>query len=321
MNNFETKLQEECGLSLQSLELKVLQVNLGFKCNLSCTHCHLECGPERTEMMDGETLSRIVQIAEKYRPEQIDITGGSPELHPHFQEFVLQLLKSGNSVQVRTNLAVLHESGMEKMPDFFASHKVGVVASMPCYLEENVRKQRGRGVYEKNVQMLKKLNSLGYGLTADLPLHLVYNPEGPFLPPDQAFLEAEYTRELKQQHGISFSDLYTITNMPLGRFWEDLKREKAGEDYLRILQDSFNCHTVHGLMCRHQISVGWNGNLYDCDFNLALGIPLSAGCPQNINEFDLPRLIPRSIASGLHCFGCTAGAGSSCGGALAGAPS
>ncbi len=317
MNAFESWIQRECGKSLYAAELRTLQVNLGFKCNLRCTHCHLECGPQRTEMMDSETMSHILRTANESRPELVDITGGSPELHPDFQKFVKTLRKNGHTVQVRTNLTVLHEAGVEKMPEFFQSHNLHVVASLPCYLEENVCKQRGAGVYERSIHILKKLNSLGYGIDPDLPLHLVYNPGGPFLPPDQAQLEDDYRRELRGRFGIRFTSLYTITNMPIGRFWERLKKENRDKDYMHLLRNGFNCQTVDELMCRHQVCVAWDGTLYDCDFNIALKKTVSGGFPKTIRKFDASRLIRRKIATGWHCFGCTAGLGSSCGGALA----
>jgi radical SAM/Cys-rich protein len=317
MNAFETRIQQECGHGLYATEFRILQVNLGFKCNLSCTHCYLECGPDRTEMMNWEIMSHIVRWANENQPVMVDITGGSPELHPDFKKFVSALRKDGHTVQVRTNLTVLHESNLANLPDFFKKNNINLVASLPCYLEENVCKQRGMGVYEESIQMLQKLNSIGFGILPNLPLRLVYNPGGPFLPPSQAQLEEEYKRELNDRFGIQFTSLYTITNMPIGRFWERLKLEKKDRDYMQKLQNSFNCQTVHKLMCRHQVSVAWDGTLYDCDFNIAIREPLSAEFPRDIREFEPSRLINRRIATGKHCFGCTAGMGSSCGGALA----
>jgi radical SAM/Cys-rich protein len=321
MNAFETQVQQDCGLSLYAAEIRILQVNLGLKCNLSCTHCHLECGPERTEMMNAEIMFHIRRVAKKIQPELVDITGGSPELHPDFKKFIEVLRKDGHRVQVRTNLAILHESNHKNLPDFLKRNNINLVASFPCYHEDNVRKQRGIGVYEKCIQMLKKLNSIGYGIAPDLPLHLVYNPGGPFLPPNQAQLEDDYRKELRDRYGIRFTGLYTITNMPIGRFWEVLKQEKRDKDYMQMLQNGFNCQNVNELMCRYQVCVAWDGKLYDCDFNIALKKPLSEGFPKNIREFDSSRLARRKIATDNHCFGCTAGYGSSCGGALAGSSS
>jgi radical SAM/Cys-rich protein len=222
----------------------------------------------------------------------------------------------GHSVQVRTNLTVLLEPGMEKMPKFYRRHKIQLVASLPCYLEENVCAQRGKGVYEKSITALKQLNTLGYGIDPDLPLNLVYNPGGPFLPPLQTSLEKDYRSELGRRFGITFTHLLTITNMPLGRFQMDLYQKGQENNYLDLLRKSFNPETLAGLMCRHQISVGWDGRLYDCDFNLALGLPVNHGAPDHIESFRVSDLNLRRIVTGEHCFGCTAGAGSSCRGAL-----
>jgi radical SAM/Cys-rich protein len=317
MNAFEIQVQQDCGFSLYASKIQILQVNLGFKCNLSCTHCHLECGPDRTEMMNFEIMSHIIRAAKKIQPRLIDITGGSPELNPDFQKFVKALRKDGHHVQVRTNLTVLLESALENLPDYFKKNNISLVASFPCYSKENVLKQRGVGVYEKCIKVLKKLNSIGYGIVPDLPLHLVYNPDGPFLSPNQIQLENDYRKELHDKYGIWFTGLYTITNMPIGRFLEVLKQEKRDKDYMLMLQNGFNCQNVNELMCRYQVCVAWDGKLYDCDFNIALRKPLSEGFPKDIKEFDSSRLRKRKIATGNHCFGCTAGYGSSCGGALA----
>lgn len=316
MNNFETRLQKDCGAYLNGLEIKVIQVNVGLKCNQSCKHCHLQCGPAREEMMDWETMTEVIRVAKDVQPELVDITGGAPELNPHFRKFVQELRNNGHTVQVRTNLTALMEPGMEDLPEFLKKHGIHLVASMPCYLEENVNAQRGNGVYEKSVQMLRKLNALGYGKESELPLFLVYNPGGPFLPPDQAQLESDYKRELLQRFGIEFTHLYTIANMPIGRFWEDLKRQKIDNEYMELLLNGFNCQTVEDLMCRYQICVAWDGTLFDCDFNIALKMPVDEGLPRNIRDFDPRKLANRKIVTGTHCFGCTAGFGSSCGGSL-----
>lgn len=316
MNNFETRLQKDCGAHLNGLEIKVIQVNVGLKCNQSCKHCHLQCGPAREEMMDWETMTEVIRVAKDVQPELVDITGGAPELNPHFRKFVQELRNNGHTVQVRTNLTALMEPGMEDLPEFLKKHGIHLVASMPCYLEENVNAQRGNGVYEKSVQMLRKLNELGYGKESELPLFLVYNPGGPFLPPDQAQLESDYKRELFQRFKIEFTHLYTIANMPIGRFWEDLKRQKKDNEYMELLLNGFNCQTVEDLMCRYQICVAWDGTLFDCDFNIALKMPVDEGLPRNIKDFDPRKLANRKIVTGTHCFGCTAGFGSSCGGSL-----
>lgn len=317
MNEFETRIQKDCGLDLYASETQKIQVNLGLKCNQSCTHCHLACSPQREEMMDWDTMTAVIETVRIVQPEMVDITGGSPEIHPLFKKFVKALRNDGHTVQVRTNLTALLEPGFEDIPEFLKENKIHLVASMPCYLEENVRTQRGKGVYEKSAEVLQKLNSLGYGMNAELPLYLVYNPVGPILPPNQDQLEEDYKRELFNRFGVHFTHLYTITNMPIGRFWEVLKQQKKDGAYMDLLLNGFNCQTVEGLMCRYQICVAWDGILYDCDFNIALGIPLGKELPKNIKDFALELLSNRKIVTGRHCFGCTAGFGSSCGGALA----
>jgi radical SAM/Cys-rich protein len=229
---------------------------------------------------------------------------------------VKALRDQGHPVQVRTNLAIVFEPGMEGYPEFYREHRVSLVGSMPCYLEENVRAQRGEGVYEKVAGSIRRLNALGYGADPGLPLDLVYNPGGPFLPPDQLALESDYRRELRARFGIGFTRLLTITNMPIGRFLDDLEEQGGAREYRELLEASFNPMTLDGLMCRQQISVGWDGRLYDCDFNLALRLPMGNGWPQRIEAFSRGALRGRRILTGEHCFGCTAGCGSSCGGAL-----
>jgi radical SAM/Cys-rich protein len=266
--------------------------------------------------MDWATMQLILEAARSARAQLVDLTGGAPELNPHFCRFVKALRKGRHQVQVRTNLTVLLEPGMEKVPELFREHQVRLVASMPCYLKENVCAQRGEGVYEKSIEAIKQLNALGYGSNPDLPLNLVYNPGGPFLPPSQSALEEDYRRELGSRFGITFTRLLTITNMPLGRYRMQLHRQHQERNYIDLLRKSFNPKTVEGLMCRHQLSVGWEGTLYDCDFNLALRLPVDHGVPDHIRSFDLTDLTKRRIVTGDHCFGCTAGSGSSCRGAL-----
>ncbi len=261
-------------------------------------------------------MQLVVEASKRVHCKLIDLTGGAPELNPHFRRFVKALCQEGHRVQVRTNLTVLSEPGMEELPEFFRKHQIQLVASMPCYLEENVCAQRGKGVYERSIAAIKRLNALGYGSNPELTLNLVYNPGGPFLPPPQLVLEEDYRRELGQRFGITFTRLLTITNMPLGRFRTELIRKKEEENYLRLLRESFNPQTVTELMCRHQLNVGWDGTLYDCDFNLALGLSVNHGAPDHIQSFRLEDLWKRRIVTGEHCFACTAGFGSSCGGAL-----
>jgi radical SAM/Cys-rich protein len=266
--------------------------------------------------MTADVLTAVEAAARTIRPSLIDITGGAPELHPGLRGFIVSMAADGLPLQVRTNLTVLSESGLEDMPEFFRRHRVALVASMPCYLEENVRAQRGPGVYERSVDAIKRLNALGYGREPELQLNLVYNPGGPFLPGPQADLEAAYRTELRERFDIAFSKLLTITNMPIGRFARLLEADGRLDDYRRLLRGSFNLATVPGLMCLSQIEVGWDGSIYDCDFNLALGLKVDHGAPDSIARFDLDALAQRRVVTGEHCFGCTAGAGSSCKGAL-----
>jgi len=316
LNNFEKQIAEITGGGLYSQRIEILQVNLGLQCNQQCLHCHLEASPQRREMMQWPTMELILKAAEQAHCQLIDLTGGAPELNPHFRNFVMAIRQQGHPVQVRTNLTVLLEPGMADLPEFLMEHEVGLVASMPCYLKENVCAQRGEGVYEKSVEAMKRLNALGYGSKPELPLNLVYNPGGPFLPPSQSALEEDYRRELGQRFGITFTRLLTITNMPLGRFRRELDRQNREWEYSRLLRQAFNPETLPGLMCRHQVSIGWDGMLYDCDFNLALGLTVNHGAPDHIKNFKPEELRVRRIVTGDHCFGCTAGSGSSCGGAL-----
>ncbi len=305
------------GQYLHGEEIAAIQVNVGLRCNQSCGHCHLECSPGRTEMMDWSTISAVKAAALRAEASLVDITGGSPELNPYLRRFMGELREAGLNVQVRTNLTILLERSQEGMIDFLRDHAVRLVASMPCYLEKNVDAQRGPHTYEHSIEAIRRLNEAGYGTEGGLQLNLVYNPGGPFLPPDQVELEQDYRRELQGRFGISFSHLLTITNMPLGRFAGQLKAEDREAEYMRLLAESFNPATVSGLMCRHQVSVGWDGTLYDCDFNLALKRPVNHSAPDHISRFDPALLRCRRIVTGKHCLGCTAGHGSSCGGSLA----
>lgn len=316
MNDFEKQVAGKKEEGLYSLRIDILQVNLGFRCNQQCGHCHLEASPERSEIMEWPTMELVLESAESFNCQLVDLTGGAPELNPHFRHFVKALRLKGLAVQVRTNLTVLLEPEMEDMPEFLRDHQVQLVASLPCYLEENVSAQRGEGVYHKSVEAIKRLNVMGYGFESGLSLKLVYNPGGAFLPPSQSALEEDYRRELGQRFGITFTSLLTITNMPLGRFRRKLVQQNQEKWYLDLLRKSFNPKTVEAVMCRHQISVGWDGRLYDCDFNLALGLPVNHGAPDHIKSFSKEALMKRRIVTGDHCFGCTAGFGSSCAGAL-----
>lgn len=316
INEFERRLRSEWGDVLSSTGIDVIQVNVGLRCNQQCRHCHVEAGPTRTEVMTWETMELVREAARRIRPRRVDITGGAPELHPCFERFVEALTDAGHTVQVRTNLTVLACEGMEGIPEFLASRRVHLVGSLPCYLEENVSFQRGACAYEKSVAAIRRLNELGYGRDDALPLDLVYNPGGPSLPPDQSELEEAYRRELGARFGIAFAHLVTITNMPIGRFGHELERQNRLSEYEALLRDSFNARTVAGLMCRSQISIAWDGTIYDCDFNIALGLPVDHGAPNHVERLDVAALSKRRIVTGAHCFGCTAGHGSSCSGAL-----
>ncbi len=317
MNQFEKIACEDNQEGLHAEGIETIQVNVGLRCNQSCAHCHLSASSNNNQLMDWPTMEKVLRIAGINRPETVDITGGAPELNPDLKKFIDRLKRLGVQCQVRTNLTALMEPGLEELAGFFKDQRVKLVGSLPCYLMENVRAQRGEGVYERSIESLRRLNALGYGNDPDLQLDLVYNPGGAFLPGDQGDLETAYKEELFSRFGITFNRLLTITNMPLGRFEEKLKENGRYDKYLKLLSDSFNPGTVHGLMCRYQISIGWDGTLYDCDFNLALGMVMNHGAPDHIDGWDLGRIVNRRIVTGMHCFGCTAGRGSSCSGALA----
>ncbi len=296
-----------------------LQVNVGKRCNQACHHCHVEAGPRRTEVMGAAVAARVVELlAATPSIEVVDLTGGAPELCPHFRWLVGEARRLGRRVIDRCNLTILLEPGMEDLADFLAANRVEVVASLPCYGPEKVDRQRGHGVFAKSIAALRRLNALGYG--AERRLDLVYNPVGASLPPPQQVLEARYREELRGRFGIEFHRLLTLTNMPINRFAAALAREGRQAAYMSLLVNHFNPATVPTLMCRSLLSVGFDGRLYDCDFNQMLGLPLGAGrgaAPRTVWDVSsLDGLAGRPIATGTHCFGCTAGAGSSCGGAL-----
>jgi radical SAM/Cys-rich protein len=319
MNRFEQKLAEH-GLVLQRERLHTLQLNVGRKCNQACRHCHVDAAPWRTEMIDRETAERIGEWIKAYRPEVVDITGGAPELSEFFRFFVEVARAAGAHVIDRNNLTILEELGFEDLPVFLAEHEVEVIASLPCYLPENVNKQRGNGVFDKSIRGLKKLNAVGYGTR--LPLNLVYNPLGATLPPPQAELEADYREALQRDHGIEFNKLYTLTNQPIARFAEDLRKQNQWHAYMELLASSFNPQTVDGLMCRNTLSVDYRGRLYDCDFNQMLDMSLGGRLGRDASPYlylwDITPewLENRPIQTGSHCLACTAGSGSSCTGAL-----
>ncbi|BCS31131.1 radical SAM/Cys-rich domain protein [Luteitalea sp. TBR-22] len=314
--SFHDALVEATGAPLTPAAIETVQVNVGLACNLACLHCHVESGPKRTEAMSRETMAQVLDVARAAGARVVDITGGAPEMHPHFRWFVDEAIRIGARVMVRTNLTILLEEGYVDLPAWFATRRVHLVASLPCYTAANVDAQRGRGTFDGSIAALRALNAVGYGVRQDLPLDLVYNPGGTGLPGPQAALEADYRRRLAEDWGLAFTRLLTITNMPIGRFARDLAREDRLEPYVARLADAFNPATVEGLMCRHQLHVAWDGQLYDCDFNYALGMGV-VGVPPHIGDVTPETFLQRRIATAAHCFGCTAGAGSSCGGALA----
>lgn len=301
---------------LTATGVNTLQVNVGKLCNQTCKHCHVEAGPNRKEVMERDTMELCLGILRDSRITTVDITGGAPEMIPDFRWFVKECRTLGKEVIVRTNLTVLMEPGFEGMPTFFAENIVNVTASLPCYTEENTDSQRGKGVFQRSINTLKKLNALGYGKEGSaLILNLVYNPGGPFLPASQTALEADYKMVLLESYGVTFNNLFTITNMPIGRFLAYLKSSGNFERYMERLASSYNPAAAADVMCRNLLSVRCDGTLYDCDFNQMLGMTVNHGAPTHLKDFDLSRLSKRQIVTGLHCYGCTAGAGSSCGGA------
>jgi radical SAM/Cys-rich protein len=317
---FDQALQEHsCGVLVRE-DTTTLQINVGKLCNQACHHCHVEAGPKRTEIMPSEVAKRVLQLlVASPSITSVDITGGAPELNPDFQRIVRESRRLGQHIIDRCNLTVLFEPGQERLCEFLARHEVEIVASLPCYTAENVDQQRGRGVFGKSIRALQLLNSLGYGLPgSDLRLNLVYNPLGASLPPAQEKLEADYKKHLHESFGIQFHKLFTLTNMPIKRFAGYLIQSGKYESYMGLLVNHFNPGTVIKLMCRSSVSVGWDGKLYDCDFNQMLDIGIGqSGKSLTIWDLDsLTGLAGSRIATGSHCFGCTAGAGSSCGGSL-----
>ncbi len=307
--------------ALHRERLETLQVNLGYKCNQTCVHCHVNAGPTRTEEMDRETMHIVLRYLEASGVGTLDITGGAPELNPHFRELVVRAREFGAHVIDRCNLTVVEEAGQDDLADFLAGQGVEIVASLPCYTEELVDRQRGKGVYESSIRVLQRLNGLGYGAEdSGLALNLVYNPQGPSLPPEQAKLEADYKRVLGERFGIRFNRLYTLANMPIARFGSTLISKGQFNAYLKLLRESFHEENLAAVMCRSLISVDWQGYVYDCDFNQMLGLPLRIAGRSRVKLADLigRDLAGNPIAVKDHCFGCTAGQGSSCGGALNG---
>jgi radical SAM/Cys-rich protein len=317
MNRFLQRLENE-DLSLRRQRTEILQINTGKICNLTCIHCHVNAGPARKEIITRETIDRILDWYGRTDIPTVDLTGGTPEMIPDFRYLVerLRALPHNRDILDRLNATILLEPGYEWVAPFLAEHRVTLIASMPCYSPENVNEQRGEGVFEKSIQAFRKLNGLGYGIDSGLRLNFVYNPNGDFLPGDQQELEADYKREMKKHFGIEFDELYTITNMPIARYASWLKRHGKLEAYMDLLIGAFNPAAVNGLMCRHTLSIGWRGEVYDCDFNQQLDLQWQNGKALYLWDLDPAELEGREIMTGDHCFGCTAGAGSSCGGSI-----
>jgi radical SAM/Cys-rich protein len=313
---FDEALRQAGLPPLQPSRLDIFQMNLGKMCNQTCRHCHVDAGPDRKEVMSRETMELCLQALARTAIPTVDLTGGAPEMNPHFRWLVKEVRALGRHVMDRCNLTILETRPHYDLPEFFAEHRVEVVCSLPHYRALNTDKQRGEGVYEHSIRALQRLNALGYGDgKSGLRLVLVTNPVGAFLPGSQASLEAEWKRELLRNHGIRFDSLYAITNMPISRYLEWLEQSGNLEAYLQRLVTAFNPSAVPGVMCRNTLSIGWDGQLYDCDFNQMLSLPVEARAPRHIRDFDLAALEARTIVTERHCFGCTAGAGSSCGGA------
>ena len=303
--------------NIQKEYIETLQINIGYKCNQACKHCHVNSSPARTEMMSKEIISLIPKIISKYKIKTLDITGGAPELHPQFRSLIKTLGNTNIDIIDRCNLTIFFESGYEDLPEFLAKNNVTVTASLPCYAQKNVDKQRGNGVFEKSIKALKILNSLGYGkANSDLKLNLVYNPINPSLPPPQDKLERDYKKVLYENHGIYFNNLYTITNMPINRYAEFLKINGELENYLKLLKDNFNQINLKNLMCKKTISVDWNGQIYDCDFNQQIKLKSLSGPSSLFDLLNNNYSFNYDISVKNHCFACTAGSGSSCGGSL-----
>ena len=315
---FETRLDQAGLFPLRATGMTVFQINVGKLCNQTCRHCHVDAGPDRTERMSRETAEQCIQALAKTDISTVDITGGAPELNPNFRWLVEQAHGLGRHVMDRCNLSVLLIPSQAGLADFLATHCVKIIASLPSYRASQTDAQRGEGIFEKSIEALHRLNQLGYGQPdSGLTLNLAYNPVGAFLPPKQEAIEAQFRKELRARHGVEFNHLYTITNMPISRFLEFLVESGNYEQYMERLANAFNPTAAAGVMCRYTISVSWDGTLYDCDFNQMLDLPVNHGAPAHIRDFDPVQLNQRQIVTRNHCYGCTAGTGSSCGGTVA----
>jgi radical SAM/Cys-rich protein len=315
--SFEEQLDANGLGPLRPTQIDVLQINVGKLCNQTCRHCHVDAGPDRTEVMTRETAELCLEVLRRTEIPTVDITGGAPELNPHFRWLVEECTSLGRHVMSRCNLTILETGAHRDLAEFYAKHRVELVCSLPHYQQACTDVQRGAGVFEKSIRALRRLNALGYGDgESGLRLVLVTNPVGAKLPAPQACLEAEWKRELGHRHGVCFDKLFTITNMPISRYLEWLIESGNLSSYMQSLVETFNPHAAYGVMCRSMISVGWDGRLYDCDFNQMLELPVNPQAPLHIRDFDLDALQSRTIRTAWHCFGCTAGTGSSCTGAL-----
>ncbi|MBI3667366.1 MAG: arsenosugar biosynthesis radical SAM protein ArsS [Acidobacteria bacterium] len=312
---FERALEDSGLFPLTATGITVFQINVGKLCNQTCRHCHVDAGPDRKEIMTRETAELSIAALAQTDIPAVDITGGAPELNPNFRWLVTESKRLGRQVMDRSNLSVLLLPSQAGLAEFLAENRVEIIASLPYYLEEQTDAQRGEGAFSKSMEALRKLNALGYGQPdSPLRLNLIYNPVGAYLPPPQHSIEADFKRELDRRHGIVFHSLYTITNMPISRFLEFLLRSGNYDRYMEKLVNAYNPVAAEGVMCRYTLSVGWDGTLYDCDFNQMLDLPLDHGAPRHIRDFRPDLLHRRRIVTGQHCYGCTAGSGSSCGG-------
>lgn len=314
--SFGAALQQHGLAPLRRAPLTDLQINVGKLCNQACNHCHVDAGPKRTEIMAWETMGRILEWLRHAGIERVDITGGAPELNPHFRRFVIRIREYGRAVTSRCNLTVLLEPDQEDLAGWYAENGIRLICSLPCYSRDNVDAQRGKGVFGKSIEALKRLNECGYGSDPALPLDLVYNPGGPSLPPSQEALQQDYKERLWEDFGIRFNQLFTLANLPINRFAHFLEQQGKSEEYQQLLTENFNPATVNSLMCRFLISVDWQGRVYDCDFNQMLEIPMGGNGARHLWDVDPAAVKDQRIRVDRHCFGCTAGAGSSCGGAL-----
>ncbi len=302
---------------LKADKIEIFQVNVGKMCNQVCKHCHVDAGPDRKEIMTKETMQICIDILKNNEIPIVDITGGAPELNPNFIWFVKEIKKLNRHVMVRSNLTILVSNGFEEYPKFMADNEIEIISSLPYYNKNGTDRQRGEGVFEKSIQAIKLLNDLGYGKNEKLKFNLVYNPVGAFLPPKQEALEKDFKRELFKSHGVVFNNLYTITNMPISRYLDYLIVSGNYETYMEKLINAFNPSAAINVMCKNTISIGWDGQIYDCDFNQMLELPVDHGAPKHLKGFNINKLENRLIVTKQHCYGCTAGAGSSCGGATA----